>query len=373
MSEDRPEDYREEEDRREDGPGPQEGRPPSEESPLPEEPGPDERLVSGSAATSTEDGTAQPEVAEPVPAAEPISSVVPAESAVLATERPEPTVERPQPSRRRLMRSRDHRIIAGVAGGIAGRFDTDPGLIRVLFLVLAIFTAGLAAIVYAVLWVSMPLGPGGPAAPATEDERRQRAGDRRIGGLVFGLLLVLAGVTWLLQATDSVDVDWGVVLAVTLMGLGALLVLTLGSVARGPLIAFGVLLTAALAVVSLVDINFESSFGDRTEEPASVADLHREYSHAFGSMTLDLSTLDLPEGTTRVKASTSFGSLEIVLPPGVAVRIDAETTFGSIDALDNEASGAKADRILTDSNYDAATSRLELEIDVAFGSVEVRR
>jgi phage shock protein PspC (stress-responsive transcriptional regulator) len=273
------------------------------------------------------------------------------------------------------MRSRDHHVVGGVAGGIAERIDTDASLVRVLFVIFALFTAGLAILVYLVLWISVPLEPGGATS---EDARADGAGQRRdtggrTGALLLGLLLVLVGVAWLLETTDAVDVDWSVALAIALIGLGALLVLTLGSVARGLLISLGVLLTVALAVVSLVNINFESSFGQRTEQPATVADLQREYSHAFGSMTLDLRNLDLPDGTTHVRASTSFGSLEVLLPDGVPVRIDAETTFGNIDALGNEASGARADRVLTDEAYATAGRRLELEVDASFGSVEVRR
>jgi hypothetical protein len=227
--------------------------------------------------------------------------------------------------------------------------------------------------VYVVLWVITPLEPGGTSTALSAEDRGRRAGDRRMGAMVFGLLLVVVGVTWLLQETDAVDVDWSVVLAITLIGLGALLVLTLGSVARGLLISLGVVLTVALAAVSLVDINFESSFGDRTEEPGTTADLQREYSHAFGSMTLDLRNLELPEGTTEIKASTSFGSLEVILPPDVPVRIEAQTTFGSVDALDNEANGLRADRVLRTEDYDDASQRIDLEVTASFGSVEVRR
>lgn len=269
------------------------------------------------------------------------------------------------------MRSRVHRVIGGVAGGIAERTDTDPGLIRVLFVVLALVTGGLVAVVYAVLWLSMPLEPagadrfGGHSTPA----------DRRGAGIVLGLVLVAAGVIWLLEASDLVELDWTVVLAVALIVVGALLVLTVGSVARGGLITLGVAIAVALLVVSAIDVNVDSGFGDRTETPASVSELDSKYSHSFGSMTLDLSRITFPEGTTHVKASTAFGSLQVILPASsvVSVRIDAETTFGDIEALGEEANGAHASRVRTDPGYDTASRRLDLEVDAAFGSVEVIR
>ena len=344
-----------------------------EESRTPDQPRPDEHLVATPDTSNvTPEGAAAPprdgESSAGLDAAEPVPEAVADAPASL------PPADGPAnpPSRRRLMRSRDHHIIGGVAGGLAERLDTDPGVVRVLFLVLALFTAGIAIAVYVVLWVVTPLEPAG-TSDASERAQHRSTGDRQMGGLVFGLLLVVAGVTWLLEATNSVDVDWSVVLAITLIGLGALLVLTLGSVARGLLLPLGVLLTVALAVVSLVDINFESSFGNRSEEPVSAAELQREYSHAFGSMTLDLSSLELQDGTTNVKASTSFGSLEVILPAGVPVRVEAKTTFGSVDALDQEANGLRADRTVRTDDYDHATKRINLQVNASFGAVEVHR
>lgn len=43
---------------------------------------------------------------------------------------------------RKLTRSRDHRIVAGVCGGVANYLNMDATLIRVVFVALTIFTAG---------------------------------------------------------------------------------------------------------------------------------------------------------------------------------------------------------------------------------------
>jgi phage shock protein PspC (stress-responsive transcriptional regulator) len=358
-----------------------ESAPRDEPAAIPEEPAGDERLVtspSQEAATASDAPPPGPTTSE-VPAAANMPETPPepaAASDAAATAAAAPTA--PPAEHRRLMRSRDHHVLGGVAGGIAERMDTEAGLIRVLFIVLTLFTAGIGILAYIVLWISMPLEP--QSEPTSQGVDAARAYQRpphpasgRVGTLVVGLLLVLGGVAWLLETTDSIDVDWAVVLAIALIGLGALLVLTLGSMARGVLISLGVLLTVALAFVSLVDINFESSFGDRTEQPATVAELQDEYSHAFGSMTLDLRSLELPQGTTEVKASTSFGSLKVILPAKVPVRIDARTTFGTVDALDSEANGLRADRIVRDDTYDTAAQRIKLKVTATFGSVEVER
>jgi phage shock protein C len=59
-------------------------------------------------------------------------------------------------SDKKLMRSQD-RMIAGVAGGLAEYFDTDPTLIRILFVLLTLLGfGGLGIITYIVLWIIMP-------------------------------------------------------------------------------------------------------------------------------------------------------------------------------------------------------------------------
>ncbi|MEX0789476.1 MAG: PspC domain-containing protein, partial [Actinomycetota bacterium] len=65
-----------------------------------------------------------------------------------------------------LFRSRNQRIIAGVAGGLGERFGIDPVLVRIAFALLSL--SGLAGVVlYAVLWATLPEADGaaGPVLP----------------------------------------------------------------------------------------------------------------------------------------------------------------------------------------------------------------
>ncbi len=59
----------------------------------------------------------------------------------------------------RLYRSRDERILAGVAGGFAERFDVDPSLVRVLWVVLVFVTGGLFLLVYIAMALIVPEAP----------------------------------------------------------------------------------------------------------------------------------------------------------------------------------------------------------------------
>jgi phage shock protein C len=56
-----------------------------------------------------------------------------------------------------LVRSRDDRMIAGVCGGLARWLGWDPTAVRILYVLLSIFSAGFpGTIVYIILAFVMP-------------------------------------------------------------------------------------------------------------------------------------------------------------------------------------------------------------------------
>lgn len=60
-------------------------------------------------------------------------------------------------SRNPLRRSTQHRIIAGVCGGIADWLGWSPTLVRVLYVLASIASAGFPGLlVYVILWIAMP-------------------------------------------------------------------------------------------------------------------------------------------------------------------------------------------------------------------------
>ena len=56
---------------------------------------------------------------------------------------------------RRLVRSSNHRIVAGVCGGLAARMGISPALARVLWLLLSLLP-GPMWVLYVLLWVILP-------------------------------------------------------------------------------------------------------------------------------------------------------------------------------------------------------------------------
>ncbi len=59
----------------------------------------------------------------------------------------------------RLYRSRDHRMIAGVCGGLAQHFNMDPTIVRILWVIFGFASVGLALLVYVIMILVVPEEP----------------------------------------------------------------------------------------------------------------------------------------------------------------------------------------------------------------------
>jgi phage shock protein PspC (stress-responsive transcriptional regulator)/two-component sensor histidine kinase len=118
-------------------------------------------------------------------------------------------------SRTRLRRSRDARVIAGVAGGLARTLGVDPVLVRIAFTVL-VFAGGAGVVAYGVLWLLVPVeGPEAAAAPRRRVTMQQ--------GVALGLILL--GALGLLRALGLWFGD-RLVIPVLLAAVGSVIVWT---------------------------------------------------------------------------------------------------------------------------------------------------
>ena len=99
---------------------------------------------------------------------------------------PPPEPERP----RRLMRTRNDRVIAGVAGGLGRYFGVDPVIVRIAFAISVLF-GGLGAFAYIALALFVPTAPGpdGEVGPAPIERSRWLA----IG---VGAAIVIVALSW---------------------------------------------------------------------------------------------------------------------------------------------------------------------------------
>jgi phage shock protein C len=81
-----------------------------------------------------------------------------------------PTVRPPDGKQRGpLSRVRQGRKIAGVCGGVARHFDIDVTLIRILWVLAAIFPPLPGFIAYIVCWIAMPQDPP-PYSPSASSQ-----------------------------------------------------------------------------------------------------------------------------------------------------------------------------------------------------------
>ena len=58
---------------------------------------------------------------------------------------------------KKLTRSADDRMLAGVAGGLAAYLDIDPALVRIIFVIITLFGGVFPGLlIYVILWFVMP-------------------------------------------------------------------------------------------------------------------------------------------------------------------------------------------------------------------------
>ncbi len=74
------------------------------------------------------------------------------------------------PEVRRLYRSRQQRMLAGICGGLGEYSNMDPTIIRVLFVVLGVLSFSAFAIVYILMWIIIPEEPLAPPTPPASGE-----------------------------------------------------------------------------------------------------------------------------------------------------------------------------------------------------------
>jgi phage shock protein C len=191
----------------------------------------------------------------------------------------------------RLYRSPSDRVIAGVAGGLATWLNIDPSLVRIAWVLLAIFSGGIFLLVYFVMMIVVPLPPPGwiprprdagawtppPGAappqgwapggtpglgayPGANPEEAPGTGPAAVSdpaastgwntpppawptpppdwsssqaagrvGIVGGAVLVLLGVWFLID--EYIHIDWSLFWPVVIIGAGCLLIA--GAIRRG--------------------------------------------------------------------------------------------------------------------------------------------
>lgn len=100
----------------------------------------------------------------------------------------------------RLERIPSHKMIGGVAAGLAAYLNVDVALVRVLFVLGAIFTHAPFVIAYIILWIALPKRVEGAYAVEVDTNlpqpRTHNSKAWGIAAILFGSLFLLDEFTW---------------------------------------------------------------------------------------------------------------------------------------------------------------------------------
>jgi phage shock protein C len=153
------------------------------------------------------------------PASAPQPEPEPAATQVAAPP-PEPVAHDPayNAGPKRLYRSRDDSVVAGVCGGLGKYLGIDPVLIRIAAVVL-VFAGGAGILLYGIGWIAIPEEPEPGAAPSTGGDVEQTS-----GAVLLGLVFVVLGLFFLLDELWPDFLSWRYTWPIALIAVGIAIV-----------------------------------------------------------------------------------------------------------------------------------------------------
>ena len=334
----------------------------------------------------------------------------------------EPTEEQAGPPQRRLTRSREDRMVAGVCGGFARYFDVDPVFVRIAAVALA-FIGGAGILLYLAALLLVPSDDGG-AVVETSGQGRNRAlviagvvvllcvawpfllgGGLFLAGVGFPLaLLVGTGVlVWWLVSGEGPSGDARDVARRAALGVGVLIVCWIVffggafAAAAGPdwlvpalviaaaaaivigaflkpvrwLVLPALALALAAGVVAAAGIDLDGGVGEREYRPASTVDLRDRYELGMGELVVDLRETRLPAGDVPLRLDLGVGEARVIVPDDVCVATSADVGIGNVSLFGRDNGGVDVDfEEIPDAAPDV--TRLVLDAEVGFGEVRVQ-
>lgn len=182
----------------------------------------------------------------------------------------------------------------------------------------------------------------------------------RRGSIVLGAVIAALGAIWLLEVSETVDLDTGVWVGILLVGIGVGVIASPPGGARILLIVIGLFVALIGGALAATNVEFSGGIGDRHETPESADELEDPYELGIGRLELDLTELELDEDTT-VRAQIGIGQLVVTVPAARPVSVDAEIGAGDVDVLGEHDDGFDADLQIDADRGIGPELRLELE------------
>ena len=333
-----------------------------------------------------------------------------------------------------LYRTRDDRMLAGVAGGLGRYFDLSPNFFRVGFAILTL-VGGAGFLIYLAAALVIPaegdedsivaealrrhrdrpwlligvalvsvafvslladarfwpnsdfawmLIVAGVLAIVLAQRQRGSRGEAEAGAAasaspaapslfvpVLGLLLAGIGALALLSAV-GVGIRWDIAFAAAALAVGV--VVAVGAIARrrtGGLLFVGLLLGVVALVLSASNIRLEGPVGERVYQPLASSSVARTYEMAVGDLEVDLSRTAFASGDTEVTIELGVGEALVIVPRHVAVDIEASASVGQVHVFNRHSGGFGASLATTEGGSRSTGDKL-LRIDAHVGLGDLR-
>ena len=274
--------------------------------------------------------------------------------------------------RRPLLRSKDDRMLWGVAGGLAEHIGFNPTVVRAAFVLVTLF-GGAGLLAYLVLAVALPQDDG-TGKPVDESIWA------RLGKVV--LVCILVGVGLGVAAGLAVVSAWvtatghGTAIAVTVIFLGLALVAAAFATdvrrrATPPLLVLALVLGIPAGGIAAADINFDNSVGERTYTPTVATDIPADgYKLGTGQLVVDLRKLPWKPGQTiAASAHLGIGQLIVSAPSSVCVVGHATGKAGELVVAGDVSHGVDPD--VDKGTPTSNAPRLDLDADIQLGQMIV--
>jgi phage shock protein PspC (stress-responsive transcriptional regulator) len=326
-----------------------------------------------------------------------------------------------RPAARRLYKSSDDRMIAGVCGGLADYFGIDPVIVRVVAVAL-VFAGGAGLLAYVAAWLLVPeqgAGPDeGPGRTATIAGVIALVvavcvllplwngpfGGHWSGPFVGLVFIGLAGLgVWYLASGEqpgaggvrdilrragfglallavcgilAVGGAWataaggGTVVAVVIVVLGVWLVASAFIGGARWLILPALALALPAGVVSAADLDVRGGIGERQYHPLGAAQVRDTYRLGVGQLIVDLRDAKLPAGDRRVHIDLGVGQAVLVVPRDACVATAARIGAGQVSVFDRSSEGVDVNW-QDERTAPARTARIVVDGDVGVGQLAV--
>lgn len=214
--------------------------------------------------------------------------------------------------------------------------------------------------------VASPVEPPAPRTP--------RAPGPPITSVTLAIAALVVGALLTIDQLTSAVIDTEVVIGSALLVVGGGLV---ASAFRGralPLIPVGLVLAMALSVAPALDALAVGGVGPIEERPTQLTAIADTYDLGAGPVDLDFRDVDFTTDKS-IDVNVGAGYISIVVPDDVNLELVASSRAGYVSLLGQRQEGVGPDlsRFFAAEGDSNNAATLEMNLEVTFGYVEVRR